>query len=156
MEYCCWPHPNLYDHSLSIFRWLLLAGKQLISQRSKHLKLLCVCLIFLNITQMGSTVTEPQSKRAALCGETGDSHHTKEEMLLLHLLKVFIGTDVERIIESCMGWFITPRNICMVLNLIDFNLLQFYTFQNYTNVLQWTLTNRPRRMIAAEASGRHT
>lgn len=40
-----------------------------------------------------SNVTEPQSKRAALCGETGDSHHTKEEMLLLHLLKVFIGTD---------------------------------------------------------------
>lgn len=38
-----------------------------------------------------------------------------------------------------------PRNICMVLNLIDFNLLQFYTFQNYTNVLQWTLTNRPER-----------
>lgn len=42
----------------------------------------------------------------------------------------------------------------MVLNLIDFNLLQFYTFKNYTNVLQGTLTNRPGRMIAAEASGR--
>ncbi len=70
-EYCCWPCPSLYDHSVPSSD-----ATSSMSQSSNHLRLVSWTWQWVHFTQMASTVTRSQSNRASLgCGGTRDPHH---------------------------------------------------------------------------------